>query len=119
MSNNPLNLALRFFLELAALFAMGYWGWSQHEGVLRVLLVLGVPIFAATIWGVFRVPNDPRDPPIRVPGMVRLLLEIVFFSAAVGLLFAANQPTTAAIFGGVVLLHYLASYDRILWLLKQ
>jgi len=56
---------------------------------------------------------------IRVPGVVRLLLEIVFFSAAVGLLFAANQPTTAAIFGIVLLLHYLTSYDRIVWLLRQ
>jgi hypothetical protein len=26
MSNQPANLALRFFLELAALFALAYWG---------------------------------------------------------------------------------------------
>ncbi len=29
MAFNPLNLALRFLLEVAALVAMGYWGWNK------------------------------------------------------------------------------------------
>jgi hypothetical protein len=31
MSKNPANLALRFVLELAALAALGYWGWTTHN----------------------------------------------------------------------------------------
>jgi hypothetical protein len=29
------NDGLRFFLELSALAAVAYWGWSEHDGVLR------------------------------------------------------------------------------------
>lgn len=34
MSQHPLNLALRFLLEIAASVAIGYWGWHQAEGPL-------------------------------------------------------------------------------------
>jgi hypothetical protein len=84
-----------------------------------VLLAIGIPLIAAALWGTFRVDNDPKKAPVAVPGVVRLLLEIVFFAAGVGLLAAANQTTAAAVFGLVVLFHYLISYDRVLWLLKQ
>lgn len=119
MANNPINLGLRFVLELAGLVAMGYWGWTQHEGIARVLLAVGVPLIAAALWGTFRVDNDPKKAPVKVPGVVRLLLEVAFFGTAVGLLAAASQTTAAIVFGAVVLFHYLISYDRILWLLKQ
>ena len=119
MSNNLINLLLRFLLELAALFAMGYWGWMQHEGILRVLLAVGVPLIAAALWGTFRVDNDPKKAPVKVPGVVRFLLEMVFFATAVTLLAAANQTSAALVFGAVVLFLYAISYDRILWLLAQ
>ena len=119
MSQNPLNLALRFVLELAALFALGYWGWTQNDGIWQPVLGLGVPLIAAVVWGVFRVPGDPKDAPVAVPGVVRLLIEAVFFGAAVALLAAAEQPTAALVFGVIVVLHYLASYDRVLRLLGQ
>ena len=118
MSKNPINLAFRFFLELAGLFALGYWGWTQHEGILRVLLAIGVPLIGATLWGVFRVDNMPGKAPVRVPGWVRLLLELAYFGTATLLLFAANQPTGAAWFGALVVLHYLLSYDYVRVLLK-
>ncbi|HMM28340.1 MAG TPA: YrdB family protein [Aggregatilineaceae bacterium] len=119
MSNHPVNLALRFALELAGLGAMGYWGLTEHEGIARWLLGLGLPLVAAVLWGTFRVPNDPRDAPIAVPGAVRLLLEAAFFGGAVLLLALADQPRAATIMGVIVVLHYVASYDRIRWLLSQ
>jgi len=117
MSSNPINLGFRFLLELAGLFAMGYWGWSQHEGVWRFLLGFGVPLLAAALWGTFRVPNDPGKAPVVVPGWVRLLLEVAYFAAAVVLLATAYQPTAALILGVLVVFHYALSYDRIRWLL--
>jgi hypothetical protein len=99
MSNNPLVLTIRFLLELAALAALAYWGLTQHEGLLRVLLAVGLPLLAATLWGTFRVSGYPNKAPIEVPGLVRLLLEFVIFGNAAGL-------------------HYGASYDYILALLK-
>lgn len=117
MSHNPINLALRFVLELVALFAIGYWGWTQHTGILQPLLGIGLPLLAAAAWGTFRVPDDPGKAPVAVPGWVRLLLEVVYFGGAVIGLAAASQPTAALILGIVTAVHYALSYDRIRWLL--
>jgi hypothetical protein len=54
-----------------------------------------------------------------VRGIVRLALELGLFALAVILLFAANQPTTAIILGGLVLLEYGLSYDRIARFIRE
>lgn len=118
MSQNPIVLTVRFVLELVALFGMGYWGWTQHEGLLRVVLAIGVPLLAAVLWGTFRVSGYPKEAPVEVPGVVRLLLEFAVFGAGALLLYAAGQPQAATIFGLVVVLHYIASYDYIIALLR-
>ena len=122
MGSNPINLALRFLLELAALSAIGYWGWTQHDGALRFILTIGLPLLAAILWGTFAVPDDPSrsgKAPVPVRGIIRLLLELAFFAIATWLLFDARQLSSGRILGVVVLTHYLISYDRIGWLLKQ
>ena len=119
MGFQALNLALRFLLELAALAAMAYWGWTTHEGVLRVVWAVGLPLLAAALWGILSVPNDPGPAPVAVPGRVRLLLEALFFGAAVALLADAGQPLAAAILGVLLLIHYAASYERVVRLLKM
>jgi hypothetical protein len=119
MANHPLNLALRFFLEMAGLVAMGYWGWSQHSGAEKWLWTIGAPLVAAAIWGIFRVPNDPGKALVAVPGLVRLLLEMAYFCAGVMALYASGLVTISNIFAIMIIGHYLASYDRVLWLLKQ
>ena len=119
MSENPVNLGVRFVLELAALAAFIHWGWTQHDGALRVALAFGLPLLAATIWGVFRVPGDPHpEPPVTVSGPVRLLIEAAFFGAAVLLLLAADATTAALVLGVAVLVHYAVSYDRVLRFLR-
>ncbi len=75
MGSHSLNLALRFLLELAALGAMGYWGWTQHEGPVRWRWAIGLPLVAAVLWGTFAVPNDPSrsgQAPVPIPGILRL-----------------------------------------------
>jgi hypothetical protein len=119
MGKNPINLALRFLLELFGLFALGYWGWTQHSGLPRILWTLGLPLLAAFLWGTFRVPNDPGKAPVAVTGWVRLLLEIVYFGGSVYLLYLAGQPGWALAFGLVTLLHYIISYDRLAWMLTS
>jgi hypothetical protein len=118
MSNHPLNLGLRFFLELFALFSLGFWGWTQHAGLQRYLWGFGLPLLAAALWGTFRIPNDPGKAPIPVPGLVRLLLEALFFGGAVWGLSAAGRPGWALTFGAIVLVHYVLSYDRLLRLVR-
>ena len=114
MGFQAVNLALRFLLELAALAAMAYWGWTTHEGV---LWAVGLPLVAAALWGTFRVPGDPGPAPVAVPGPVRLALEAIFFGTAVALLAAAGQPLAAGILAALLLIHYVASYKRIARLL--
>jgi hypothetical protein len=119
VSEHPINLGVRFLLELSILASLGYWGWTEHDGIWRFLWGAGLPLAAAILWGTFRVPNDPGDAPVQVPGLVRLLLELALFGAAVGLLVAADRSVTATVLGAVVVLHYAVSYDRVAWLLRQ
>lgn len=118
MGQHPLNLALRFLLELAALFSVGYWGWTQHEGLFRLLLGLGLPLLFAALWGTFRVPGDPGAAPVAIPGYLRLLLELFLLGSGVIALYAAGRTTPALILAALLLLHYAISYDRIAWLLR-
>ena len=122
MGWNPINLAFRFLLELAGLFALGYWGWNSSSGIWRIVLGFGVPLLAAGMWATFRVPGEPFHPqkaPVPVPGILRLLLEIVFFGFAAGLLIESGVSSLGWGFAAIVLIHYVASYDRVLWLLGR
>jgi hypothetical protein len=119
MSQNPINLALRFFLELAALGTMGYWGWHVgRKSGLQILFILLIPLAAAAIWGIFRVPGDPGNAPVAIPGPMRLVLEGVFFGFAVWALADAGRPVLSWVLGITLVLHYLVSYDRIIWLIQ-
>ncbi len=122
MGSHPINLALRFGLEVAALAALGLWGWRQGEGWLRFLLGLGIPLLAAVVWGVFAVPDDPSrsgSAPVAVPGLVRLLWELAFFAFAVWALFELGATGLSWALGLITAVHYLVSYDRVGWLLRQ
>jgi hypothetical protein len=118
MSENPANLALRFLLELAALAALGYWGWVAHDGASRWAWTVGLVVGVAAIWGVFRVPGDGGPPVVAVPGWVRLLIEAAVFGAATAALIAAGRTTLGVVFGGIVVAHYAISYDRIVRFLR-
>ena len=122
MGSHPINLAIRFLLELSALLAMGVWGWYQGEGWLRFLLALGIPLIAAVVWGTFAVPNDPSRSgaaPIAVPGILRLAIEAAIFIFAVWALYDVGFTTLSWTLGIIVAIHYLTSYDRILCLIRQ
>ena len=122
MGSNPVNLAVRFLIEISALLAMGVWGWQQSDNWLRFGLALGIPIMAALIWGLFAVPEDPSrsgSAPISVPGIIRLLIEIVFFVLSVWMLYNLHYVRLSWVLGLIVAIHYLISYDRIIWLIRH
>ena len=109
-------------LEIAALVSLGYWGWQIGEGWVSYLLVVVAPILAALAWGTFAVPGDPSrsgKAPVPVPGVVRLILELLIFGLACWSLFESGLMTQGRIFCVVVILRYAVSYDRILWLSAQ
>ncbi len=122
MGSHPINLTIRFLLELSALLAMGVWGWQQSEGRLRLVLAVGIPLIAAILWGIFAVPHDPSrsgTAPIAIPGILRLMLELAVFVLATWALYDVGVTKLSWILGIAIIIHYLASYDRILWLIKQ
>src|SRR5215204_1617421 len=125
MSQNPINLLLRFILEMCALVAIGYGGWhapEQSGGFWSYLLAIGLPLIAATLWGMFRTPNEPHGPNHQtrpVPGWGRLLIEALVFGGGAWGLFSSGLTTLGWIYSSVVILHYAFSYDRVLWLLRN
>jgi hypothetical protein len=122
MGSNLINLVIRFFLELTSLMAMGLWGWNQGKGALRFVLAFGIPVIAAVLWGVFAAPNDPSrsgEALISTPGVLRLALELIFFAFAAWSLYSIGAVKASWIFGIVTLMHYILSYDRLYWLIKQ
>jgi hypothetical protein len=94
------------------LAAAGVWGWQQRGDWLRFALALGVPLVAAALWGTFRVPNDPGSAPVAVSGILRLILELALFAFATWALYDAGYIRLSAIFGIIVLIHYVISRWR-------
>jgi hypothetical protein len=122
MASHPINLAARFLLELAALVALGIWGWTQHAAVWRFVWASGLVLLATAVWGIFAVPDDPSrsgKAPVPVPGLLRLLLELAIFAAAVWAFVASDWNQAGVTLAILVLIHYAISYDRILWLLRR
>jgi len=122
MGSHPLNLALRFLLELSALFTFGLWGWHIAPSEIRLLPAIGIPLAAAALWGTFAVPDDPSrsgKAPVAIPGAIRLLLEVIFFATAGWMIFDLNYSIVTIVFSALVIIHYALSYDRIAWLFKR
>jgi Protein of unknown function (DUF2568) len=85
-------LVLRFLLELCALGALGYWGFVTGGSALaKVGLGLGIPLVAAVAWGTFVAPKAL----VKVPGAVRLLVEVGVFVSATAALYVAGSTSLA------------------------
>ncbi|MFW9839126.1 MAG: YrdB family protein [Candidatus Thorarchaeota archaeon] len=116
------NDLLRFILELWALVAFGYWGFSQNFGLFNYVLTIGLPIAVAVLWGTFAVPNDPSrsgGAPVPVPGTVRLVLELLIFGVAFWAMFMAGLLYISLVYITLVFIHYILARDRISWLLSN
>jgi hypothetical protein len=89
------NLALRFFLEVGALVALGYWGFhAGSNNAAHWILAIGAPLFAAVVWGLFVAPRRRFE----VSDAVWVLFQVVIFGAAIVGLAASGQTTIAAVF---------------------
>ncbi len=122
MGTHPINLGFRFLLELSALVSFGMWGWKQSDSWWRFVLAIGIPLALAAVWGTFAVPDDPSRSgaaPVITPGIVRLIIELAFFAFATWCLRDVGYHRVSLIFGILVIIHYMFSYDRISWLLAH
>lgn len=96
------NLALAFLLELCLLAALGYWGYHTGQSTLmRWLLMIGVPLVMAVVWGIFLAPKSA----VALPHGVKLAGKFVAFVIGVLALVAVGQSTLATIFAIIVVIN--------------
>lgn len=106
-----LCLALQFLLELGALAALAYWGYSTGgDEATRVVLAVAAPAVAATMWGLFGSPKAP----FHLTGVFRVLLEAAFFGSAAVALVAVGKNWPALLFAIIVTANiaFLNTRDR-------
>jgi hypothetical protein len=92
------NLALKFFLELAAVAAFAYLGASVASGALAVVLAIALPGLMIVLWGRFAAPRAAR----RLPPRQRIPFELTVFGLAVTALAVAGQPAAAIVLAAVM-----------------
>jgi hypothetical protein len=119
LSNHPLNLAIRFLLELALVAIFAYWSWQKFDGIARYSLTFFLPVLGMLVWGIFKVEGDPGKAIVAIHGWTRILIEFFLFAAAFFMLRSLHLYKGSIFFLVITLLHYGSSYDRIRWLLKQ
>jgi hypothetical protein len=116
------QLALRFGLELASLYALGALVAQRFEGGWRLVAGWGTAAIVATFWVTFAVAGDPSrsgSAPIPVPGPVRLTLELAVFFGGAGALAARAQWPALAVFVAALVVHHAGTTSRIAWLLGR
>jgi hypothetical protein len=97
-----LNLALRFFLELAVIGAAGYWGFTLRAAAwVRVLAGLGAPAALIVVWALFGAPRAP----MKLTGAAHLVLDVAWFGSGVVLLLAAGRARWAFVLAVVYLVN--------------
>lgn len=121
MSQNPINLLVRFLLEIAGLVGLFRLGLWLADGAFGILLAVALTAIGVGAWATFNVPGDRSRSgraPVRVHGGVRLAVELaVLGGGAVGW-WLAGPLWLARVYTVVLVLHYALSWDRVVWLLS-
>ncbi|NDU75279.1 DUF2568 domain-containing protein [Actinomadura sp. DSM 109109] len=105
-----LNEGLAFLLELAAIAALAWWGFTVDENlVVNVVLGLGAPAAAIVLWGLFAAPRAR----FTVPLQLVLLVKAAVFGAGALALHGTGQTAAAVVLAMIALLNTaLATADR-------
>jgi hypothetical protein len=102
---NGIWLTVAFLSELAALAALGFWGWTAGGATaVRVLLAAGGPLVAGVLWGLFAAPHAP----VQVTALTVVVKVAVFGSATLALI-ATGHPWLAVTLAAAVLLSSVLS----------
>jgi len=89
------NLGVLFLIELGALAAVGYWGFTRDTATpLTWLLGLGAPGVLVVLWALF----GSRKARYRTRGAARVGFEALWFGAGVAALAAAGAMAWAIAF---------------------
>lgn len=92
------NLGVLFLIELGALAAVGYWGFTRDVSTpLGWLLGLGGPAVLVVLWALF----GSQKARYKTRGAVRVGFEVVWFGSGVAALWAAGATGWAIAFAAV------------------
>lgn len=98
----PLNLTLRFLLELCGIAALAAWGWSVSDVLpVRLAAALLAPALLIAAWAVVVAPKARNA----VPQTTRMLIGTVLLLVCAGLLALAGQALLGALFAVVNLVN--------------
>lgn len=119
---SPVNLGLRFVLELVALAGWGIFAYRSFAGIKGIVAVVVTVLVLAAIWGVFNVPDDPSrsgNAPVVVPGWLRLMIELIILFGGAYALYLTGYARIGVLVAALIVVHYLWGYERIAWLLSR
>ncbi|MGW7256350.1 YrdB family protein [Streptomyces sp. NPDC054834] len=95
------NLGVLFLIELGALAAAAYWGFTLDVAApLAWLLGTGAPAVLVLLWALF----GSQKAAYKTRGAVRVGFELLWFGAGVTALFLAGAADQAVVFALVCLL---------------
>ncbi|MGW5416094.1 YrdB family protein [Actinomadura geliboluensis] len=105
-----LNEGLAFVLEVAAIVALAWWGFTTGGNVVvNVVLGIGAPVGAMVLWGLFAAPRARFK--VALPFI--LLVKAIVFSAGALAFYGVDHATLAIVFAVIAVLNTaLATLDR-------
>ncbi|HEU5222395.1 MAG TPA: YrdB family protein [Candidatus Lumbricidophila sp.] len=92
-SRAAIHDALRLVLELWAVVTLGIFGFTQFALPLNLVIGIGAPLLAITLWALFRSPQAV----FAVDPFVKALIEIAVFSTAAIAWWIMAQPILAVL----------------------
>lgn len=96
------NLGLRFMLEMAALGAVGFWGFRLDRATMvRWVVGIGVPLAVVVVWSLYLAPGS--DGPL--PAATKMWVGSLVLGACAATLAAANRPALAGLFGVAIVVN--------------
>lgn len=100
------NDILRFFLELAAVFIVGIWGFLTWPMPWSLVIGLGGPVFIVLLWALFRSPRAVFHMDLFGRSLVEIL---VMFAATLALWELGVTPWVVAAFALLALVSGLVN----------
>ncbi|MPZ97605.1 MAG: DUF2568 domain-containing protein [Propionibacteriales bacterium] len=89
-----------FLLEICVYVAVAMWAWQLPQGY-NMVTAVGALLVMAFVWRAFGAPKA-RWP---ARGVVRIVLEVGWFGAALLALLATGHPRLATVFGALVVVN--------------
>lgn len=96
------NEVLAFVLELVAIGALAWWGFTAVDGwAASLLLGLGAPAAAVTLWGLFAAPRAR----IRLPLAGVLAVKTLVLGGGAAAVYGTGHPVAAVALAVVLVLN--------------